>query len=58
MSVEDLAIKKMLHSLNAICEFEQQDETMKTLKDAAFNVLLENAGSDYKDWEHALINEY
>ena len=58
MNDKDIAFRKMLLSLNSLRELEQQDRTMKELKDAAFEVLLENAGSDKCDWRDMLICEY
>ena len=58
MNDKDIAFRKMLLSLNSLRELEQQDRTMKELKDAAFEMLLENAGSDKCDWRDMLICEY
>lgn len=59
MSKEDIAFKKMAMLFEAMEEAnQQQDETMKELKAAAFEVLLLNPGCEQTDWAEILIRRY
>lgn len=74
MDEKEIAFRKMslsLEAYNQMLQQEQQeamededdfeeyrDELMDALKDAAFQVLIDNPGSDLCDWRKTLIEEY
>lgn len=56
---EDKDLDKLRILLNAVKTIEEEEpDFYAELKDAAWNVLHENPGSEYGDWQQALIEQY
>lgn len=55
MTREDIALRKLDTLMRAV---SKQDETLDELKDAAFEVLLLNHGSEQSDWAKTLVEQY
>lgn len=55
MTKEDIALRKLDTLMRAV---SKQDETLDELKDAAFEVLLLNPGSEQSDWAKTLVEQY
>lgn len=62
MSDEDIQLRKLQMLMNAFNALKQSEDDEQDyfaeLKRAAWNVLHENPGTEFGDWQHMLIKQY